>query len=87
MTDLHKVQEFIIELSTTAIDTLNTSMDYLLANNIEGALSVIDHDIHINRLEEEINDRVILLIAKQQPVATDLRRLMVLLKLLLIWNE
>ena len=36
--------------------------------------------IHINRVEEDINDRVILLIAKQQPVATDLRRLMVLIK-------
>ena len=32
-------------------------------------------------MEEEINDRVILLIAKQQPVATDLRRLMVLVKI------
>ena len=79
--ELQKVQELLIELSTTAIDTLNTSMDYLLASNIEGALSVINHDIHINRLEEEINDRVILLIAKQQPVATDLRRLMVLVKI------
>ncbi|SER81322.1 phosphate signaling complex protein PhoU [Psychrobacillus sp. OK032] len=79
--ELQKVQELLIELSNTAIDTLNTSMDYLLASNIEGALSVINHDIHINRLEEEINDRVILLIAKQQPVATDLRRLMVLVKI------
>ena len=44
------------------------------------ALNIINTDIHINRLEEDINDRVILLIAKQQPVATDLRRLMVLVK-------
>jgi phosphate transport system protein len=32
-------------------------------------------------LEEEINDRVILIIAKQSPVATDLRRLVVLIKI------
>ncbi|MFJ8063001.1 phosphate signaling complex protein PhoU [Psychrobacillus sp. NPDC096426] len=79
--ELQKVQKLLIELSNTAIDTLNTSMDYLLGSNIEGALSVINHDIHINHMEEEINDRVILLIAKQQPVAKDLRRLMVLVKI------
>lgn len=79
--ELHKVQDLLLELSNTAISTLDKSMDYLLGNDIEGALTVINNDIHINRMEEEINDRVILLIAKQQPVATDLRRLMVLVKI------
>ena len=78
--ELQQVQNLMLELSNMAINTLNDSMDYLLANDIEGALAVINNDIHINRMEEEINDRVILLIAKQQPVATDLRRLMVLVK-------
>ena len=79
--ELQLVQNLLVELSDTAINTLNDSMDYLLANNIEGALAVINNDIHINRMEEEVNDRVILLIAEQQPVATDLRRLMVLVKI------
>ncbi|GGA32120.1 MULTISPECIES: phosphate signaling complex protein PhoU [Psychrobacillus] len=79
--ELRKVQDLLLELSNTAIDTLDKSMDYLLGNDIEGALTVINNDIHINHMEEEINDRVILLIAKQQPVATDLRRLMVLVKI------
>lgn len=78
--DLKNVQLLLLELSNTAIDTLNNSIDNLLSHDIEGALSIINSDIHINRMEEEINDRVILLIAKQQPVATDLRRLMVLVK-------
>lgn len=78
--ELNQVQNLMVELSNTAINTLNDSMDHLLANDIEGALTIINNDIHINRMEEEINDRVILLIAKQQPVATDLRRLMVLIK-------
>ncbi|WP_342598395.1 phosphate signaling complex protein PhoU [Psychrobacillus sp. FSL H8-0483] len=79
--DLKKVQQLLLELSNAAIQTLNDSMDHLLANNIEGALTVINNDVHINRMEEEVNDRVILLIAKQQPVARDLRRLMVLVKI------
>ena len=51
---------------------LDNSMNFLFDKDIEGALAIIENDEHINRMEEEINDRVILLIAKQQPVATDL---------------
>lgn len=79
--NLNLVQSLLLELSNTAIDTLDTSINYLFDKNIEGALSILDNDYHINRMEEELNDRVILLIAKQQPVATDLRRLMVLVKI------
>jgi phosphate transport system protein len=79
--DLNLVQSLLMELSNTAIDTLNNSMSFLFEKNIEGALSILDNDDHINRMEEEVNDRVILIIAKQQPVATDLRRLMVLVKI------
>lgn len=78
--ELKQVQNLMIEISNTAINTLNDAMDYLFTHDIEGALTVINNDIHINRMEEELNDRVILIIAKQQPVATDLRRLMVLIK-------
>ena len=78
--ELNGVQEQFLLLSNLAITTLNKSIDALLSQDVEMALSIIDNDIHINRLEEEINDRVILLLAKQQPVATDLRRLIVLIK-------
>jgi len=79
--ELNLVQSLLLELSNTAIDTLDNSMNYLFEKDIEGALSILDNDEHINHMEEEVNDRVILLIAKQQPVATDLRRLMVLVKI------
>jgi phosphate transport system protein len=78
--ELNGVQEQFLLLSNLAITTLNKSIDALLSQDVEMALSIIDNDIYINRLEEEINDRVILLLAKQQPVATDLRRLIVLIK-------
>lgn len=79
--DLNQVQSLLLDLSNTAINALDNSMNFLFGKDIEGALSIIEDDEHINRMEEEINDRVILLIAKQQPVATDLRRLMVLVKI------
>ena len=78
--ELNSVHEQFLLLSNLSITTLNKSIDALLNQDVDISLSIIENDIHINRLEEEINDRVILLLAKQQPVATDLRRLIVLLK-------
>ncbi len=78
--DLRGVQEQFIALSKLSISTLDKSITALLNQDVDIALSIIQNDMYINRMEEEINDRVILLLAQQQPVATDLRRLIVMLK-------
>ncbi|KYG92436.1 phosphate signaling complex protein PhoU [Metasolibacillus sp. FSL H7-0170] len=78
--DMKTVQEDLLDLCNKSIEALEISFKAFVNKDIDRALSVIDNDIHINRLEEMINDRVILLIAKQQPVATDLRRLMTIVK-------
>lgn len=41
----------------------------------------IEKDKEINRLDYEINEKVIMLITKQQPIATDLRMMMAALKI------
>lgn len=78
--ELRAVQEQFIKLSNLSISTLDNSITALLNHDVDVSLSIIENDKHINQLEEEINDRVILLLAKQQPVATDLRRLIVMIK-------
>lgn len=78
--ELHESQDQLIQLSTMAVNALSKSVGALVNHDIDAALEVIEDDARINRLEEEINDRVILLIAKQSPVATDLRRLIVIIK-------
>lgn len=78
--DMKSVQEDLLELCHKSIKALELSFKAFIEKDIELALSIIDDDNQINRLEETINDRVILLIAKQQPVATDLRRLMTIVK-------
>lgn len=78
--ELHSSQDQLIQLSNMAVDALGKSVSALLNHDIDAALEVIEDDSRINRLEEEINDRVILLIARQSPVATDLRRLIVIIK-------
>lgn len=78
--ELNSAQEELVSLSTMAVKALNKSMDALMTQDVDAALEVIEDDKDINQLEEFINDRVILLIAKQSPVATDLRRLIVTIK-------
>lgn len=78
--ELTTAQEQLISLSVMAVNALNKSMEALVNQDVDAALEVIEDDHDINQLEEFINDRVILLIAKQSPVATDLRRLIVTIK-------
>lgn len=78
--ELNTAQEELITLSTMAVNALNKSMEALINQDVDAALEVIEDDKDINQLEEFINDRVILMIAKQSPVATDLRRLIVTIK-------
>lgn len=74
------IQHQLTELSELSIHALQEAFTALETRNLEHALAVIEDDVHINRLEEIINDQAILLITRQQPVAKDLRQLMVIIK-------
>ncbi|OCS88583.1 phosphate signaling complex protein PhoU [Caryophanon tenue] len=74
------IQHQLTELSELSISALEMACQALRTRDLNLALSVIEEDMHINRLEEMINDQAILLITKQQPVSKDLRQLMVIIK-------
>ena len=78
--ELKEVQGQFLAIANSSILALKTAFEALVEQDLEKSLKILEDDLIINRLEEEINDHVILMIAKQQPVATDLRRLMVLVK-------
>lgn len=52
---------------------INGAGEALLNQDVEAAQSVIDGDIEIDALESSIIDQCVRLLAKQNPVATDLR--------------
>ena len=52
---------------------INGAGDALLNQNLEAAQAVIDGDIEIDALEASVIDQCVKLLAKQNPVATDLR--------------
>lgn len=79
--DLKTLHTKLLELGNFAINALTKSLEALENKDIELALKILEDDAEANILEEEINDFAILLIAKQQPVAVDLRRLIVAIKI------
>ncbi|WP_445490415.1 phosphate signaling complex protein PhoU [Niallia sp. 03133] len=78
---LKELQLKLTELGEFSIDALHQSLKALETKDIELALEIIDNDAKADMMYEEINDFAILLIAKQQPVAIDLRRIIVGIKI------
>lgn len=78
---LKELQSKLTELAEFSIVALNKSLEALETKNVELALEIIDNDVKADRIYEDINDFAILLIAKQQPVAIDLRRIIVAIKI------
>jgi phosphate transport system protein len=79
--ELNNLSEKLLELGKLTEVAHESAMESLLNQDNEKALMVIENDNKIDKLEEEINDFAILLIAKQAPVAGDLRRIMAALKI------
>jgi phosphate transport system protein len=79
--DLNILHGKLLELGNFAVTALNQSLVALESKDIELALRILEDDAQANLMEEEINDFAILLIAKQQPVAIDLRRIIVAIKI------
>lgn len=79
--DLNTLRDKLIEIGSLTEIALSKAIDALEKQNVDRALEIMEEDKAVDTLDEEINDMAILLIAKQQPVATDLRRIIVAIKI------
>jgi phosphate transport system protein len=79
--DLIELQEKLLELGRITKEAMSKSIEALETQNIELALEIMDGDTKADMLYEDINDFAILLIAKQAPVASDLRRIIAAIKI------
>ncbi|GAB3051060.1 phosphate signaling complex protein PhoU [Virgibacillus ainsalahensis] len=79
--EMEKIKQEIIDLAQETGEALTESIDALYNQDINLANKVIDNDKMVDRKELDINNKTLLLIAKQQPVATDLRRLIIALRI------
>ncbi|KGX88883.1 phosphate signaling complex protein PhoU [Pontibacillus litoralis] len=79
--DLNKMTSDIENLANDCVNVFQDSVDALFQNDVEKAQQIIDNDRKFDAEELRINEDAILLIAKQQPVASDLRRIIVAIKI------
>ncbi|MCA1031747.1 phosphate signaling complex protein PhoU [Bacillus timonensis] len=79
--DLKKLKDTLMEMVTLSRNAVKDAVSALANQDIEKAQQIIKDDIKINEYEEKVNNMVIQLIAQQQPVAKDLRRIIAALKI------
>jgi len=77
---LAAVNQEILRMSVMVEEALRRAIESLVAKDEVKAREVVAGDEAINRLEQAIEERVVVLIAREQPVATDLRRLVTCLE-------
>lgn len=78
--ELEQLKEEVIKMANLSGEALSKAIDSLYNQDIEQAKEIFEEDKQIDALEAEINEKSVLLIAKQQPVATDLRKIIMSLR-------
>jgi phosphate transport system protein len=78
--NLNELKDLLVEMADKSEYAIKEAMIALINQDIAQAKRVIEGDNVIDDLEHEINDKALLLIARESPVAMDLRRINVALK-------
>jgi phosphate transport system protein len=79
--ELSALHQEILRMGVMVEEALRRAVESLVRKDGELARAVVAGDAAINRMEQEIEERCVVLIAREQPVATDLRKLVTSLKI------
>ncbi len=79
--NLQELQNMMTEMNELTVSAFEKAFNAFKTQDVELALRVIDEDTAIDNLDQEINQYAVWLIAKEQPFATDLRRIISSLKI------
>lgn len=79
--NLAELQKKMTEMNRLTVCAFEKAFTAFKTQDVELALKVIDEDTAIDNLDQEINQYAVWLIAKEQPFATDLRRIIASLKI------
>lgn len=79
--ELQTLQDKVMEMGGLVEDQIRLAVDALYQEELEHARQVIERDQRINRLERRIDGLIAHLIAHRQPMASDLRNIMALSKI------
>lgn len=73
---IHELLEDLLEMGQMVADAIDRAVQALAQQNTDLAQKVIDFDDEINALQHDIDEKCLVLIATQQPMASDLRAIL-----------
>ncbi|HUW17703.1 MAG TPA: phosphate signaling complex protein PhoU [Sedimentisphaerales bacterium] len=79
---IKELEEEVKDMSGMVITAINRSVEALKSRNVDDAKQIIDADVLINKKRWDTEEKCINLIARQQPVATDLREIIAVLNII-----
>jgi phosphate transport system protein len=79
--ELNEVRENLIEMTSRVREMIGNSVKALLSGDLDQARTVIEEDRMVNRLEVDTDDLCLLILAKRQPMASDLRFITLAMKM------
>lgn len=80
--ELKRLENEIVEMGDMVSSAIKGSIDALQNNNLDKAKEIMENDKLINKKRFDIEEESLLLIATQQPVAKDLRRIAAILSII-----
>ncbi|WP_066305985.1 phosphate signaling complex protein PhoU [Bacillus sp. FJAT-29814] len=79
--NLKQLNDMLIEMARKSETAIKESINTLIHQDLEKAKEIIQNDTVIDELEHEINNKAIVLTAMESPVARDLRKIIVAIKI------
>jgi phosphate transport system protein len=79
--ELDGVSQTLLDLANMVSESISKATDSILNVDLKGAEDVIKTDEHIDTVQHDLDARIIDIIARQQPVASDLRALVTALRM------
>jgi phosphate transport system protein len=80
--ELQDLSDDVIRLSAMASESIQAGTAALLEFDLEAAERVIRNDVVMDELTHDMEERIYLMLARQQPMAVDLRTLMATLRVI-----
>ncbi|MEC9346534.1 MAG: phosphate signaling complex protein PhoU [Pseudomonadota bacterium] len=79
--ELTRLNNLVLEMGGRVESQLSAAMDALIKRDSVAAERLIAYDREVDQLEEQINDLAVRMLALRQPVASDLRTIVAVLKI------
>ena len=79
--ELNRLQKYIIKIGAFIEESIEDMLEALKTGNIQLAESVIKKDDVIDEMERKVVSECLMIVARQQPIATDLRDIASILKI------